>query len=80
MLMAALETEAADYVERRRHEREDEGWALVGHNGGAQGRKLTWAGTVGLRARVNDRRRDEQGRRFTSRILPPYMSRSPKVG
>ena len=51
-------------------------------NGRAQARKLTLsAGTVELNApRVNDRRRDEQGRRqrFTSRILPPYLRRSPK--
>jgi putative transposase len=83
MLMAALETEADDYVERHREERDETGRALVVHNGRAQGRKLTLgAGTVELRApRVNDRRRDEQGQRqrFSSRILPPYMRRSPKV-
>lgn len=52
-------------------------------NGQAQPRKLTLgAGTVELSApRVDDRRRDENGRRrrFTSQILPPYMRRSPKV-
>src|SRR5487761_1283157 len=83
MLMAALETEAADYVERHRDQRDAEGRALVVHNGRAQARKLTLgAGTVELEApRVNDRRRDEKGQRerFTSRILPPYMRRSPKV-
>ena len=83
MLMAALATEAADYVERHRDERDDEGRALVVHNGRSQGRKLTLGtGTVELKVpRVNDRRRDEQGQRqrFTSRILPPYMRRSPKV-
>jgi putative transposase len=83
MLMAALKAEAADYVERHRDERDGEGRALVVHNGRAQGRKLTLgAGTVELKApRVNDRRRGEQGQRqrFTSRILPPYMRRSPKV-
>lgn len=83
MLMAALETEAADYVERHRDERDQEGRALVVHNGRSQGRKLTLGtGTVELRTpRVNDRRRDEQGQRqrFSSRILPPYMRRSPKV-
>src|ERR1700674_77397 len=83
MLMAALQTEAADYVERHRDERDAEGRALVVHNGRAQGRKLTLgAGTVELRApRVNDRRHDEHGQRqrFTSHILPPYMRRSPKV-
>jgi hypothetical protein len=52
MLMAALETEAADYVERHRDQRDAEGRALVVHNGRAQGRKLTLgAGTVELRAR-----------------------------
>ena len=83
MLMAALATEAADYVERHRDERDSEGRALVVHNGRAKARKLTLGtGTVELKVpRVNDRRRDEQGQRqrFTSRILPPYMRRSPKV-
>jgi putative transposase len=83
MLMAALKMEAADYVERHRHERDAEGRALVVHNGRSKGRKLTLgAGTVELKApRVNDRRHDEQGQRqrFSSRILPPYMRRSPKV-
>src|SRR5438309_1566336 len=83
MLMAALKTEADDYVERHREERDETGRALVVHNGRSQGRKLTLGtGTVELRAPlVNDRRRDEQGQRqrFSSRILPPYMRRSPKV-
>src|ERR1700736_2276018 len=83
MLMAALKTEAADYVERHGDDRDAEGRALVVHNGKGQARKLTLgAGTVELKTpRVNDRRRDEQGQRqrFTSRILPPYMRRSPKV-
>jgi transposase-like protein len=83
MLMAALKTEAADYVARHRDERDAEGRALVVHNGRSKGRKLTLgAGTVELKApRVNDRRHDEQGQRqrFSSRILPPYMRRSPKV-
>ena len=78
MLMAALAAEAADYVERHRDERDSEGRALVVHNGRAKARKLTLgAGTVELKVpRVNDRRRDKQGQRqrFTSRILPPYMS------
>jgi hypothetical protein len=63
MLLAALETEAADYVERHRDERDAEGRALVVHNGRSQGRKLTLGvGTVEPKApRVNDRRHDEQG-------------------
>jgi putative transposase len=83
MLIAALKMEAADYVERHGDERDAEGRALVVHNGRSKGRKLTLgAGTVELKVpRVNDRRHDEQGQRqrYSSRILPPYMRRSPKV-
>ena len=83
MLIEALMAEVDDYVERHRGERDEQGRALVVRNGHGQGRKLTLgAGTVELKApRVDDRRRDEQGgrRRFSSRILPPYMRRSPKV-
>ena len=83
MLMAALEAETADYVERHSQERDERGHALVVRNGRAPARKLTLgAGTVELRApRVDDRRRNAQGQRqrFASQILPPYMRRSPKV-
>src|SRR5271167_3578888 len=83
MLIEALKAEVDDYVERHKGERDEHGRALVVRNGRGQGRKLTLgAGTVELKApRVDDRRRDEQGgrRRFSSRILPPYMRRSPKV-
>jgi len=82
MLIEALRAEADDYVARHRLERDEQGRALV-RNGHGQERKVTLgAGTVELKApRVDDRRRDEQGgrRRFSSRILPPYMRRSPKV-
>jgi len=83
MLMAALKAESDHYVERHGGERDEQGHALVVRNGYASIRKITLGtGTVELQApRVNDRRRDEQGRRqrFTSHILPPYMRRSPKV-
>lgn len=83
MLAAALETEAAAYVERFRSERDAEGRALVVRNGKARLRRVTvGSGTVEITApRVNDRRVDAEGdrKRFTSAILPPYMRRSPKV-
>jgi transposase-like protein len=83
MLMAALKAESDAYVDRHRNERDEHGRALVERNGRARTRTLTLgAGTVQVQApRINDRRRDEQGRRqrFTSQILPPYMRRSPKV-
>lgn len=83
MLVEALEAEVAEYVERYRDERDDAGRAQVVRNGKGRARKVTvGCGTLEVRApRVNDRRVDAEGirQRFTSRILPPYMRRSPKV-
>lgn len=83
MLMSALEEEVAAYVERHAEARDGEGRRLVVRNGQARARGITCgAGTLEVRTpRVNDRRVGEEGERcrFTSRILPPYMRRSPKV-
>ncbi len=82
MLRHALEVEVAAYLERH-PERDAGGHALVVRNGKARARTVTCgAGTLTVAApRVNDRRVDAQGhrQRFTSRILPPYMRRSPNV-
>ena len=83
MLMAALEEEVAHYVEAHAEARDENGLRLVVRNGHAQSRTVTCgAGTMQVEApRVNDRRVDEDGerQRFSSRILPPYMRRSPRV-
>lgn len=83
MLMAALEAEVAEYVGRFADARDADGHRLVVRNGQAQERTVTCgAGTWPVRApRVNDKRVDADGtrERFTSRILPPYMRRSPQV-
>ena len=78
MLLVALDVEVAVYLERYRGVRDERGHALVVRNGRARPRKVTvGAGTLEVAApRVDDRR---EGERFTSRILPPYMRRSPKV-
>jgi putative transposase len=78
MLAAALEEEVKSYLSCHRELRDERGHALVVRNGHARPRKVTLgAGTIEVKApRVNDRR---AGRRFSSRILPPYMRRSPKV-
>ena len=78
MLVAALESEVQGYVERHRGCRDEQGRAEVVRNGRARPRKVTMgSGTVEVAApRVEDRR---AGAKFTSRILPPYMRRSPKV-
>lgn len=78
MLVSALEAEVAAYLETHRGDRDEWGHARVVRNGKARPRKVTiGSGTLEVAApRVNDRR---EGERFRSRILPPYMRRSPKV-
>jgi putative transposase len=78
MIAAALELEVDEYIEKLRHLRDEQGHALVVRNGHAQERSVqVGSGTVKVQApRVNDRRPDD---RFTSRILPPYMRRSPRL-
>ena len=83
MLMAAMEEEVVQYLDTHADARDENGRRQVVRNGHARSRTVTCgAGTMQVRApRVNDRRVDENGarQRFTSRILPPYMRRSPKV-
>src|SRR5512144_1035140 len=84
MIAAALEAEVDEYVCSFIEEVDDEGKRLVVRNGRARERRVTvGSGTVPIRApRVNDKRVDaETGerRRFSSRILPAYARRSPKV-
>jgi hypothetical protein len=84
MIAAALEAEVADYIDRFAGELDDDGHRLVVRNGRARERKLTvGSGTVAVRApRVNDKRVDPEtgGRqKFSSKILPAYARRSPKV-
>jgi transposase-like protein len=83
MIAAALEAEVEQYVTSFAGEVGEDGRRLVVRNGRAQERRLTvGSGTVPVRApRVNDKRVNENGERekFTSRILPAYARRSPKV-
>src|SRR3954447_20166822 len=84
MIATALEAEVGEYVERCADERGEDGKRLVVRNGRARERRVTvGSGTVALQApRVNDKRVDEDSgerRRFSSRILPAYARRSPKV-
>jgi putative transposase len=84
MIAAALRAEADEYVERFSDELADDGRRLVVRNGRARERKVTvGSGTIPVRApRVNDKRVEDTGGRqkFSSRILPAYARRSPKVG
>jgi len=84
MIAAALEVEVEQYVASFAGEIDEDGKRLVVRNGRAKERGLTvGSGTMRLRApRVNDKRVDEQTgerQKFSSRILPAYARRSPKV-
>ena len=81
MILAALEVEVEEYRQQHRDARDPRGHALVVGNGQARPRRLTvGAGTITIRApRANDRWRvDGVRNKFTSRILPPYLRRSPR--
>lgn len=63
-------------------ERDSDGHRLVVRNGRAKPRSITTGvGEVEVQApRINDKRVvDGQRCKFTSKILPPYMRKSPKV-
>ena len=78
MIAKALKLEVDEYIEKLSHLRNKRGHALVVRNGKGRERTLTLgAGVVKIQApRVNDRRAEH---RFSSRILPPYMRRSPRL-
>ena len=78
MILAALELEVEQYVQELRHLRDELDHAMVVRNGRTCERTVqVGAGPIKLRApRVDDRRPDH---RFTSKILPPYMRRSPRL-
>ncbi len=78
MIAKALKLEVDEHIEKLSHLRNKQGHALVVRNGKGQERTLTLgAGAVKIQApRVNDRRAEH---RFSSRILPPYMRRSPRL-
>jgi len=79
MIAAALEAEVEQYVEALRHLRDENGHAMVVRNGKSHHERTVQmgAGSVRIQAPRVDDRRPEQ--RFTSKLLPPYMRRSPRL-
>ncbi len=78
MLKAALQYEVEEYVAKFEGEKDTENRRLVTRHGKAQKRTiLTGAGPLEIETpRVRDRRKNEN---FISKILPPYMRKSPNV-
>ena len=83
MLVAAIEAEVAGYIETHKQEVDEDGHRLVVRNGRKKARQIeTGVGRIEVRQpRVDDRRVDEEGdrRRFTSKILPPYLRRTRNI-
>jgi len=84
MLAAALEAEVNQYIAELAAETDELGHRLVVRNGRHSPRTVaTSAGAIEVTApRVNDRRIDEstgERKRFSSKILPPWCRKSPKV-
>jgi transposase-like protein len=84
MLAAALEAEVDQYIAELAAEKDDQGRRLVVRNGHHRPRAVTTAaGAIEVTApRVNDKRTDpETGERmrFSSKILPPWCRKSPKI-
>jgi transposase-like protein len=84
MLAAALEAEVDQYIAELTAEKDKAGRRLVVRNGRHRPRSVsTAAGPVEVTApRVNDKRIDGvtgQRMRFSSKILPPWARKSPKI-
>lgn len=78
MLVKAINNEVAEYIDGHAHLRDERGRRLVVRNGYLPERDLvTGLGPIRIRQpRVNDRR---PSKRFTSKILPPFMRRVPSI-
>ena len=78
LLVSALEAEVNEYIQTHEGNRDGRGHRLVVRNGYGANRSLqTGLGTLEVQApRVRDGR---AGERFTSRILPPYLRRTPSL-
>ena len=78
MLVHCLNLEVEEYINQHTNAVDGNGHRLVVKNGHSRARTVTMgAGSVTVAApRVNDKR---DGEKFFSKILPPYLRKSPKV-
>ena len=80
-LQSAIEREVEEYIQRNKDQLDEDGRRLVVRNGHHPSRKiLSGNGPIEVRQpRVNDKRVDGDGNRirFTSKILPPYLRKTP---
>jgi putative transposase len=81
MLIRAVEAEAAQWIDDRRHLLDAAGHRRVVRNGHASPRTIvTGVGPMQVQMpRVHDRRPASQKERFTSAILPPYLRKAKAI-
>lgn len=81
MLIAAVEAEAAAWIESRASVTDERGRRQVVRNGHADPRKIiTGVGELEVAMpRVHDRRPPQERERFTSKILPPYLRKAKSI-
>jgi len=78
LLKMSLQAEVDEYIQENFEVKDSNGHRMVVRNGSSQKRKvLTGAGVIEVSTpRVSDKREDFK---FTSKILPPYMRKTPNV-
>jgi len=81
MLATAIEAEAADWIEQHSHVLDGSGRRQVVRNGHLPERKITTGlGEIEVeQPRVHDRRSQGERKRFTSKILPPYLRKTKSI-
>jgi putative transposase len=82
LIQAALEAEVADFIERYKKQKDENGRQMVVKNGFKEERDiLTGVGPLTIRQpRVDDRKLEgTELERFSSKILPPFMRRVPSL-
>jgi transposase-like protein len=81
ILAQAIEHEVEDFLQQRRHLRDEQGRQLVVRNGHLPARTIqTQLGDTPVQQpRVRDRRPVDQREAFTSQVLPPYLRRVREV-
>lgn len=83
MLNVAIEAEVEEYLVAHRRQLDQDGHRLVVRNGYLPQRQIqTGIGQVAVhQPRVNDKRLDQNGqrKRFSSKILPPYLRRTRSI-
>jgi len=78
LLQQAIEMEVAEYIEMNRQRTDESGKRVIVRNGHLPERNVqTGLGQIPVKCpRIRDKSRSEK---FTSKILPPYMRRTPSV-